>query len=55
MIQDLEKTVIQNAGSIIGMKTAMKKLKIDYVKRNKGLKVQYILRRKDFGKHIVTL
>lgn len=55
MINELEKLVIANAGSIIGLKTAMKKEKVEYVKIKRGLKTQYILRRADFGRHIVTL
>lgn len=55
MIKELEKLVIANAGSIVGLKTAMKKEKVNYVKVQRGLRTQYILRRPDFGRHVVTL
>ena len=55
MINEIEKLVIENSCSIVGLKTAMKKEKVNYVKVKRGLRTQYILRRADFGRYVVTL
>lgn len=47
-------TVYKYAGSS-GLKTQMKKQKINYTKVEKGARVSYILRHKDFGRIEVRL
>lgn len=53
--QDIaKKTVLIFAGSS-ELKTKMRKLKINYSKVDKGLKVRYILRGSNIGRLVVTL
>jgi hypothetical protein len=55
MHEQIKNIVLENAGSMVALKSALKKHKVEYVKVSRGLKTCYILRSKEIGRLEVIL
>ncbi len=55
MHEQIKNIVLENAGSMVALKSALKKHKVEYVKVSRGLKTCYILRSKEIGRMEVIL